>query len=96
MSCSIATQYQRFETEGNLIYDKESMQHIVNPENIAYFIHPRTQKRCNVLKQPYKLQCGLCHSHRTYIYELDNNQFAYYCECLQNGGQWVFSSKYVF
>ena len=64
----------------------------VNPTNIAYFIHPTTKIKCNVVHIHY-LDCTMCHSHKTYLYKLDNGQSVHYCECIEGGGQWVFSSK---
>lgn len=64
----------------------------IDPINIAYFIHPTTKEKCNVVHIHY-LDCIMCHSHKTYLYKLDNGQNVHYCECIEGGGQWVFSSK---
>jgi hypothetical protein len=93
MTMSTTTTKGEFQTTGKHMYDEQNSK--IDPTKIAYFIHPKTKAKCNVITKPYLHHCAMCHSHSTYIYELSNNQMAYFCECIDNGGQWVFSSTVV-
>jgi hypothetical protein len=77
-----------FHSEGDRLYDSNDTTQTVNPNKISYFIHPTTNKRCDVVGSPITKKCA-CGKHDTVQYTLSNNQNAYYCETLH---YWVFSS----
>ena len=77
-----------FHSEGDRLYDSNNTTQSVNPNKISYFIHPTTNKRCDVVGSPITKKCA-CGKHDTVQYTLSNNQHAYYCETLHH---WVFSS----
>ena len=82
----MSTTKGEFQSTGKHMYDEQNDK--IDPTKISYFIHPKTKAKCHVITKPYLHHCAMCHSHSTYIYELSNNQMAYFSESLPFS--WIF------
>jgi hypothetical protein len=74
-----------------IIRTEESV--VNDPQTVAYFEHPKTNKRYNVLyvqNELYTLDSS--GEQQICVYYLENNNKVFYCE-QYDGGKWIWESK---
>ena len=65
----------------------------IDPNKITYFVLPNTNRQLNVIGKPTEQMCS-CRKHKTYVYNLEEDMAAYYCDYhSKEGGKWFFYNR---
>jgi hypothetical protein len=82
-------------TDGSNLYSlNKNLKFKFDPKNITHIQHPNTMEKLNVVNEPTIQQCRFCEStHKIYVYELEKNYTACYCDNYF-GGNWIFKKNW--